>query len=103
MPATAAAAFVAVPATDDTAVPAEEATLLVTVPTVPRVAQAVAEAAGHVGDARDPGRVGGRDRGAGRAVALVSTEPVAVLVVPVVPPTPAGQAAAPRVTPEFVE
>ena len=34
-------------------------------------------------------------------VAPVSTEPVAALLV--VPPTPAGQAAAPSETPEFVE
>ena len=34
-------------------------------------------------------------------VAPVSTEPVAAVLV--VPPTPAGQAAAPSVTPELVE
>ena len=105
LPATAAAAFVTVPATDDTAVPAVEATLLVT-GRADGVAQGVAETAGHVGDARDartcrwslpevpevvdvPGRGRARvDRAGGRGA--------------VVPPTPAGQAAAPSVTPELV-
>ena len=86
-------------------VPAVEATLLVTVPTVlpralprppvtsvtlatPDVSVVVVREVPDVVEVPD-------------LVALVSTDPVAALLV--VPPTPAGQAAAPSETPEFVE
>ena len=106
MPATAAAAFVTVPATDDAAVPAVEATLFVTVPTLPTVLP----------------RALPRPPVTSVTLATPEVSVVALGVVEpcprwsrswrpsrwppagaVVPPTPAGQAAAPSVTPEFVE
>ena len=108
MPATAAAAFVTVPATDDAVLLAVEARLFVTVPTVATVlSRALPTAPVTLVTLATPDVsvvvVGVVGVPLLEVVAPVVTEPVAAVAPVVEPLTDDGQEAAPSVTPELVE